>query len=92
MQRFGVARATARNAVAILRRAGAVYTVSGRGSYVAGTVSRDVVWVPAGATITARNATEHDRRAGHDAPVLIVTTDDGRAEYRADHVELHTTA
>ena len=54
-------------------------------------VTRDVVRVPAGATITARNASEHDRRAGHDAPVLIVTTATGRSEYRADEVEIHTT-
>lgn len=67
------------------------YTVSGRGSYVTGVVTRDVVRVPAGATITARNASEHDRRAGHDAPVLIVTTATGRSEYRADEVEIHTT-
>lgn len=90
-QRFGVPRATAQAAVAILREQDAVYTVSGRGSYVTGVVVHDTVNIPAGATITARHPTEDERRAGLDAPVLVVTTDSGHAEYRTDEVELHTT-
>ena len=35
-QRYGVARNTARRAVALLRERGLVYTIGGRGSYVKG--------------------------------------------------------
>ena len=34
-ERYGVARNTARSALAVLREKGLIYTVSGRGSYVA---------------------------------------------------------
>lgn len=90
-QRFGVPRATAQAAVALLREADAVYTVSGRGSYVTGVIARDTVRIPAGATITARYPTEDERQNGHDAPVLVVTTDEGHAEYRSDEFEIRTT-
>ena len=77
--------------MALLRETGVVYTVSGRGSYVTGVVAHETVNIPAGATITARYPTEDERRDGHDAPVLIVSTEEGHAEYRTDEVELHTT-
>ncbi|MBC3987807.1 GntR family transcriptional regulator [Streptomyces sp. AC563] len=38
-ERYGVARNTARSALAVLRERGLIYTVSGRGSYVAQSVS-----------------------------------------------------
>ncbi|MFF3261386.1 GntR family transcriptional regulator [Streptomyces sp. NPDC002932] len=40
-ERYGVARNTARSALAVLREQGLVFTVPGRGTYVAEPASRD---------------------------------------------------
>ncbi|MFB6816293.1 GntR family transcriptional regulator [Streptomyces sp. NPDC056347] len=40
-ERYGVARNTARSALAVLRERGLIYTVTGRGSYVVEPASKD---------------------------------------------------
>lgn len=84
VQRFGVAKQTARAAVALLRRDGLAYSLPGRGSFVTNPADRETVTVPAGAMVTARNATDSERREGRDSPVLVVELDGQTMEYRAD--------
>jgi len=91
-QRFGVARATARAAVAVLRAEGLIITYAGRGSFVRGPAEVVTVLVPPGATITARVPSDLERRAGglsEGVPLLVVLAPDGtEAVHRADRTRL----
>lgn len=91
-QRFGVARATARAAVAVLRSEGLIITYAGRGSFVRGPAEVVTVPVPAGATITARVPSDLERRSGglaEGVPLLVVEAPDGvETVYLADRTRL----
>lgn len=92
-QRFGVARATARAAVAVLRAEGLIITYAGRGSFVRGPAEVVTVPAPPGTTITARVPSDLERRAGglaEGVPLLVVLSPDGtETVYPADRTRLH---
>lgn len=88
MQRYQVARTTARAAVAMLREEGAVVTHPGRGSFVAGTRERRAVTVRAGATILVRPPTEVERRTGYGVRVVEIRAGADVAVHPADEVVL----
>lgn len=89
VQQFGVAKQTARSALAILRREGVAYTLPGRGAFVVDPGARETVTLEPGSVVEARNATDRERRTGQDSPVFQVTGPDGAVtEHRADQVRL----
>ena len=80
VQRFEVARATARAAVAILRAEGLVVTYSGRGSFVREPAPVETISIGRDAIVTARAPSETERRTlglVEGVPVLVVTSAGG---------------
>ena len=82
-QRFGIARETARRAVALLRAEGLIVTTRAVGSFVRLPAQCEPVTAGAGTTIRSRMPTADERRSLHIAegiPVLVITHPDGRQE------------
>jgi DNA-binding FadR family transcriptional regulator len=92
VQRYGVARETARRAVALLRAEGLVVTRRGHGVVVKEPSDVQDLTPAAGSTVTARMPTTEERAAhGIDdgVPVFVVTGDGGTVEvYPADRWRL----
>lgn len=90
-QRYEVSRVSVRRAVALLRGEGLVTTVPGRGSFVTRPAELEHVPVAAGSTVTARPATEAERRTlgmAEGWPVLVVASGDDQQILPADRTAL----
>jgi DNA-binding GntR family transcriptional regulator len=84
-QRFGVARETARRAVALLRAEGLIVTTRAVGSFVRIAQQREPVTARAGTTIRSRMPTPGERRSlgiPEGVPVLAIGRPDGQEELR----------
>jgi len=89
MQGYGVARTTARAALAELRAEGLAVTHPGRGSFVAGATERHTITLAPGTMAIVRHPTEAERRTGHGVRVVEVTGPDGTVDvHPADEVIL----
>ena len=88
MDRYQVARTTARAAVALLRADGTVVTHPGRGSFVAGVAQRRPVTLAPGSVVVVRHPTEGERRTGAGVRVIEVRDGGGVTVHPADEVEL----
>src|SRR5262249_36906495 len=82
-QRFGIARETARRAVALLRAEGLIVTTRAVGSFVRLPARSEPVTAGAGTTIQSRMPTADERRSlriGEGIPVLVITRPNGQQE------------
>jgi DNA-binding GntR family transcriptional regulator len=82
-QRFGIARETARRAVALLRTEGLIVTTRAVGSFVRLPGQCETVAAGAGTTIRSRMPTTSERRSlgiPEGVPVLVITHPDGQQE------------
>ncbi|HEY5989877.1 MAG TPA: GntR family transcriptional regulator [Streptosporangiaceae bacterium] len=91
-QRFGIARETARRAVALLRAEGLIVTTRAVGSFVRLPGQREPVTAGAGTTIQARMPTTGERRSlgiPEGVPVLVIMRPNGEQELApADRVTI----
>ncbi|MFC0863492.1 GntR family transcriptional regulator [Sphaerimonospora cavernae] len=88
VQRYGVARETARRAIALLRAEGLIQTIQGQGSFVADRQEAVTMRFPSGTEVAARMPSPEERRAfgvPEGVPIFIVRDPAGReSKLRAD--------
>ncbi|GAA1687664.1 GntR family transcriptional regulator [Streptomyces yatensis] len=89
-ERFGIANMTARSALRVLREEGLIYTVQGRGSYVADVVgpSNEVMGVVSGLVVQAGKVPDPDSAEADGA--VIETLQAVRDQLRALNAEVQT--
>ncbi|MBP8532899.1 GntR family transcriptional regulator [Streptomyces sp. MK37H] len=87
-ERFGIANMTARSALRVLREEGLIYTVQGRGSYVADFGPNTVVGVVSGPVVQARTVSDPGSAQADGA--LIETLQAVRDQLRALNAEVQT--
>jgi DNA-binding GntR family transcriptional regulator len=90
-QEYGLARASVRAVIAVLRAEGLVTTERGFGTKVRQQPEREVITLRAGERAIARPATEEEARQldiDHGVPVIVVNQGTDERIYPADRVEL----
>lgn len=90
-QQHAIGRDAVRQAVAVLRGEGIVYTVRRVGTFVRGTGKVETVRIDSAATVTARMPTAEERRTldlVEGTPLLVVTRNGVDELYAADRTAL----